>query len=451
MLTGPYWQEDLPSLLNGSLSQAGFTGRLVFPNASEPLAFPCLLAYSLYLHSQITYSKIQDFITTCLHPKIQPILTYGADVYRMGHRTDWWTQWGEITLQTITNLPEIKSHLLAKVNQGTAITFNDTQLLNSVVTSLKLSIEWVEDQEERPLTHIFTNSGHQDPALFVYFLQFDHGISLLYHKDMDLKEGFQRFPYFTIVGEPYEPFVIGDIPGQSPKRHQSVLISPDELTKDVENRITAAAFTVIRDFARVNIPIEAVSSLNTLKETISHYHFLLNQGRIAPIDLSPLQEVLSEGGISRKCMPKQHKLSECREIEGFGGMRTLVCGHIFHSACLKVYINLQSDRFHVNCPLCKYNISQETIRIVCPEYYEYAENAKNSTFQRFAIPRPIFSPSSDPGFPCQKCQCTVHQTSYHGCSVCLDCMTNGILCGVCGQPLSAEDIALVQATMVTRR
>ena len=451
MLTGPYWLEDLPSLLNGSLSQAGFTGRLTFPNASEPLAFPCLLAYSLYLHSQITYSKIKDFIALLLHPKIKQILDYGADVNRMGDRTEWWQRWGEITLQTITNFPDIKSHLLERVKSGTAITFNDTPLLIKLVNSLKLSIEWIEDQEVRPLTHIFTNSHHQDPALLVYLLQFDRSISLLYHKDMGLREGSQRFPYFMMVGEPYEPFVIGDSPGQSQNTQKSVVISPDEIAKEVEKRITAASFAVIRDFARVNIPIEAVESLNTLKETISHYQSLLNQGRIAAIDLSPLQEVLSEGGISRKCMPKQHKLSECVESQVVGEMRTLVCGHIFHSACLKVYINLQSNRFHVKCPFCEYTISQETIQIVSPDYYEFAENAKKSTFLHVFAPKPILFPSSKPGFVCHKCQRTVYQTSCHGCSVCLDCMTNGILCGVCGQSLSAEDIQLAQATMVARR
>jgi hypothetical protein len=268
---------------------------------------------------------------------------------------------------------------------------------------------------------------------------------------MDLREGFQRFPFFMMVGEPYEPFVIGDLPGQSQNMHKSVVISPDEIAKDIEKRVTAAAFAVIRDFARVNIPIEAIDSLNTLKETISYYQSLLNQGRVEAIDLSPLQEVLSEGVISRKCMPKQHKLSECVESQVIGDMRSLACGHIFHSACLKVYINLQSDRFRMNCPLCEHAISQEMVRTVSPDYYEYAEKTKSSNFQRPFLSNPIVFPSSNPGFPCHKCQRTAYQTSYHGCPACLDCMTNGILCGVCGQTLGAEDIELAQATMVARR
>lgn len=449
MRAAPDWKEDLSSLLDGFLLRSGFIGRTFCPNASEPLVLPCLLAYSLYLHSRMTYPQIQDFFRRSWTPKVKPILDFGEDVHRLGCYPEWWERWGVVTVERIAELLGDKGNLLNKVKSGSAITLNDTSTLNSLATLLHLSIIWIEDQAEGPLTHHFTNTRDQDLALFVYLFQSGRSLSLLYHRDMDIKEGSQRFPFYMIVGEPFEPFVIGNLAGQP--QYQSRAFETEETAKSMERKVTEAALAVVMDCCRENIPIQAAANVNQLKEAISNYQSISLHCQTPVLDLSFPQKALSEAPIRRKCLPRQHTLRDCRSSQVSGDLVSLTCGHDFHAVCLQVYISLQSDRLQARCPCCSRVISSEWVRTLDPNYYEDAENTKDTTLlQAYMGLSPFFSPANSSGFLCPQCGEMKIQRTAHACAVCSDCMTKGILCGTCGQPLNEQDRQIVQSTLSRR-
>lgn len=455
MISPPEWVQDLPSLLNGDLARAGFTWRLEFPCSSHPLAVPCLIAYSLALHTKPNYPVVQDFLDISWKPTVQPILSYATEADWYEKIGQWWEGLGQLTLETLEKLlGDHKSTLLRRVRAGAAITFNDTNVLTHIANLMRLAIVWIENQDEGPLTHLFINQKKQDPALFVYLLQSNRTISLLFHGDFDQPPNSnapEKSSTYMLVGGRVQPYTFGVEAGQSQERdlEQTAV----ELAKDAERRMVETALKLISDWYPYGVPSEASPSLNQFQEAISRYQSIARRVEGPVIDVSPLLDVLSQPPMNRKRLPRQHNLSECQSSLIPGELKTTTCGHTFHTSCLRVYLNLELRHNGVPCPLCPHHLSEELIACVSPQYHKQLQLLKTESMQ-VEKSRSVHAPSAlpqDDWFLCKWCQNMKQQKgTTHGCMVCFECMKwcyfEG-LCGECNRQFNDEDRLLAQVSL----
>ena len=449
VMSAAEWVQDLPSLLNGELARAGFNYRLRFSSA-HPLSLPCCLAYSLSLHHNVNYPTIQDFLNISWKPKVGKVVPCAEEAKRYGNSGDWWEGLGHTMLDVLQEqLGSDKSNLLDRVRSGIPITFDDAHVLAKVAELLFLTIVWIEDQADGPLTHVFAHSKKQDPSLFVYLLQSNRTLSLLYHPDFEQPTGSERFPYYMIVGGSVSPVVFGDVVGQNLGRDRAD--QAKEQFREAERRVIASAVALIRDWCPYGVPMEVSASLNQFSEETARYQQLSAVAEGPVTEVSSLLQVISQPSVSKKRLPIQHNLSNCRTSRMPGELKTLTCGHCFHTSCLRVYINLQVGE--VPCPICPRYISEELLTIISPEYIQKALLQKSQTMVINSINNPL-PPQlpADEQFHCVWCILPNRQRgTAHGCPVCMDCMHyyyfNGGKCGACGEQFTAEDIQLAEATL----
>lgn len=454
MVSPPEWMTDLSFLLNGELTRTGFTYRLRFP--SHPLSLFCCLAYSLFLHRKVNYPVIRDFLNITWEPKIRTVLAIAEEACRQGGEGSWWEGLGRAMLDNLQEqLGSDKSERLNQVRNGVPLGFDDATVLAKIADMLLLAIVWIEDQADGPLTHLFVHSKRQDPSLFVYLLQSNRTLSLLYHPDLEKPTGSERFPYYMLVGGSVSPVVFGDVVGQSQGKDRTEQAS--RLAKEAERRVTESALTLIRNWYSLGVPDEVSASFHQFREDTSRYQALAAGGDSPVLGVSSLLQALSEPPIHRKQLPRQHNLSDCRTSRVPGELKTLTCGHSFHTSCLRVYINLEVRPKGIFCPLCQsYPLSQDLLISICPEYVQKVQLLKDSTISSSLSHNSSLQvqQSVNPEFICRWCKLTKRQRgTAHGCEVCLDCMQiyyfNGTVCGACKREFSDEDRLLVQATLAS--